>query len=272
MEPRSTSQPRHTDPFEALPLIDATRPALRWRPGAAWHHFRKLLQDKERTEEVFPIFEALPWRGLYRAATAFLTSEVGRSIRRSELSLATILDDHDALRRTPAGSLAHAYCDFMESEGLTAQGLADDFAKFAATRPVYNDQLRWYVHRLRDSHDLQHVLTGFGRDALGEQCVLAFTHGQQPSPAHLFLAYAAGLETIRRVRAPALVLRAVREAQRMGRACPRIAELPVRQLLSMQLDDARRMLNIAPPRHYHAAHAAWRAQGIDPYDLLRPVN
>ncbi|MFX7663264.1 hypothetical protein ABTJ72_18870, partial [Acinetobacter baumannii] len=87
------------------------------RPRKALHHFRQLLKDKERTEEVFYIFEALPWKGMRPAAMRFLTSDRGQAIRAAEPYLPPMLDDHAALRRMPAGSLAHAYCDFMEREG-----------------------------------------------------------------------------------------------------------------------------------------------------------
>ena len=254
--------------FEDLPMVDPARPPMRWQPRKAWHHFKLLVKDKERTEEVFPIFEALPWRGLHNAAQTFLTSPEGKRIRAAEPCLPPLLDDHQALRQTPKGSLGHAYCDFMEREGLSAQGLVDEFAKYAAGRPVFHDQLNWYYDRLRDTHDLQHVLTGFGRDALGEQCVLAFTYGQQPSLAHLFLGYAGGLEIRKRIKGSAPVLRAVREGQKMGSACPRIVEMPVMELMALPLDEVRRKLNIVEPRAYREVHQTWREVGIDPYDLL----
>lgn len=251
-----------------LPLYDPTRPVLRMRPGKAWYHFRRLLKDKERTEEVFPIFEALPWKGLREAGTAFLTSDRGRDLRRREPFLPAMLDDHAALRRLPAGSLAHAYCDFMEREGLTAQGLVDEFAKFAKDRPHHNDQFQWYMNRMRDVHDLLHVLTGYGRDALGEACVLAFTYSQQPSLAHLFIGYMAGLNMRKTVRSQAPVLHAIREGQRLGKACPRLCEQAISELLPLPLETARARLNITRPTYYHQAHAVWRALGVDPYDLL----
>ena len=77
--------------------------------------------------------------------------------------------------KCPPGHLAHAYCDFMEREGLTAQGLVDEFDRFAKHHEQFRDQFRWYLDRMRDVHDMLHVLTGYGRDALGEACVLAFT-------------------------------------------------------------------------------------------------
>lgn len=251
-----------------LPIYDEHRPVLHTRPGKALHHFRELLKDKERTEEVFRIFEALPWRGMRAAGTRLLRSERGQALRAREPFLPAILDDHAALRRMAPGSLAHAYCDFMESEGLTAQGLVDEFAKFAKDKPKFDDQFAWYLNRLRDVHDLLHVLTGYGRDSLGEACVLAFTYSQQPSPGHLFIGYMAALNIKKTAKSDAPVLRAVREGQRLGKACPRLCEQAITELLPLPLDEVRRRLHITPARHYHRAHAIWRSMGIDPYDLL----
>lgn len=259
---------RRTGPAE-LPLIDSLRPRVRHRPLKAWRHFRRLVKNKEDTSEVFRIFEALPWKGMPRAARQFLGSERGKAVVVGEPSLVNLLDDHATLRSTHEGSLAQAYCDFMEREGLTAQGLVDEFERFMADRPQYDDQFSLYLDRLRDTHDLLHVLTGYGRDALGEQCVLAFTYSQQPALAHLLIAYAGAWEIAKRTPA-APIFRAVREAQRLGKACPRVAELPVRELLPLPLEQVRAMLNITPPLYYRQCHRAWRDGGIDPYAVLRP--
>ena len=251
-----------------LPIYDERRPELRLRPAKAWRHFQNLLKDKENTEEVFHIFESLPWRNLRPSAESFLRSARGQALRLREPSLPVILDDHAGLRRMPAGSLAHAYCDFMEREGLTAQGLVDEFDKFAVKHEQFQDQFRWYLNRMRDVHDMLHVLTGYGRDALGEACVLAFTYSQQPSPAHLFIGYMAGLNINKQTRGSAPVLRAVREGQKLGKACPRLCEQAITELLPLPIDDVRRRLNITPTVHYQRAHAIWRESGVDPYDLL----
>ncbi len=257
-----------TPDFDSLPLFNTARADPVLRPLKAWRHFRELLKDKENTEEVFHIFESLPWRGMAPAAEAFLTSTRGQAIRASEPYLPAILDDHAALRNLPAGSVAHAYCDFMEREGLSAKGLVDEFERFNNGRYHFGDQFEWYLDRLRDTHDLLHILTGYGRDALGEQCVLAFTYSQQPSPAHLFIAYAGGINLKSRVKSSAPVLRAVREGQKLGKACPRIVETSIRELLAMQVNEARAKLGISPTRYYAQAHQVWRGMGIDPYDLL----
>ena len=258
-------------PAAEMPIIDARRPQPRYNFPKAWHHFKELIKDKENTAEVSPIFEALPWRGAYRSATAFLSTPRGQQIRASEPSLVAVLDDHVALRKLPVGTLAHAYCDFMEREGLSAQGLVDELDTYRRPDQYFDDQASWYFDRVRDTHDLMHIVSGFGRDALGEQCVLAFTYSQQPALAHLFLGYAGALEIWKRGKVRVPIFRAVREAQRMGKACPRLIEQPILELLATPLAELRARLKIAEPHYYHQVHTKWRAAGIDPYDLLPPV-
>lgn len=261
--------PARRSDFADLPLIDPAREKPRLRPFKAWGHFRRLMHNTENTAEVFGIFAALPWRGGGKAGTRFLASEKGHALALAEPWLPVILDDHAALRAMGPGTLGWAYCDFMESEGLTAQGLVNEAERFLAGRPRYNDRFQWYMHRLRDVHDLLHVLTGYGRDALGEACVLAFTYPQQPAPGHLFIAWMAALQMRLRLRSRAPVFAAVREAKRRGQRCPRMMEQSIRALLPLDLDEARRRLGIVPGTAYARAHAIWRSEGVDPDSLLR---
>ncbi len=242
------------------------RPQARRDVRKALHNFRELIKDKENTELVFHIYDALPSKTFIPRARALTLSEPGQALRASEPFLPPILDDHAELRKLPAGSVAQAYCDFMETEGLTAAGLVAESEKMG--RPRYGDLVEWFGFRQRDTHDLMHVLTGYGRDALGEQCVLLFTHGQSPSHGHLLLGYAGAFNMMKQVKSKAPVLRAVREAQRIGRACPPIIEMSIRELLAMDLHDARTKFGITEPVWYKRCHQVWRSEGIDPYDLL----
>jgi len=244
------------------------RPTLRFRPLKALHHFRKLLANKEDTEQVFHIFDALPRKSFIPEAQAFIESPRGQALMASEPFLPAILDDHDALLKLPAGSVAHAYVDFMRREGLSAAGLVEESAKMRRGKPEFDDQLQWYGNRLRDTHDLLHVLTGYGRDALGEQCVLGFTYGQTRNIGNIFIAYLAGLDVKRRVKTNAPVLAAIREGQRHGTMSPNIINENIRALLAEPLDAARARLNIGAPKAYRRAHDALRAHGHDPYRIL----
>ena len=247
------------------------RPEPRYSLPRAIKNFRLLMKDKEDTSLVFKIYESLPSKQFMPRVAALGLSERGEYLRRTEPSLPEILDDHTALRKTPKGSLAHVYCDFMESEGLTAAGLVAEAESLG--RPKYNDLVQWFGDRSRDTHDLFHVLTGYGRDALGEQCVLLFTHGQSPSQGHLLIGYAGSANIKSMVwgsKAP--VMGAAQQAKRTGKGAPRLIEQPIREMLKQPFDEVRRSLNIPEPTQYQECHRIWREEGIDPYDLLATEN
>jgi ubiquinone biosynthesis protein COQ4 len=252
----------------AIPLCHPRRAESSFRPLKALHHFRKLIADKEDTEQVFHIIEALRDGRFVRSAERFFAGPVGQRALATDEHLPNLLDDHDRLRKLPANSVGQAYVRFMQKEGLTAQGLVDEFEKFRKDQPHYNDLLERYSNRLRDTHDLFHVLTGYGRDALGEQCVLAFSYSLNPNWGILFIAWAGARVLKKQVRTDAPVYAAVREAQRIGRAAANIAQEDIEALLSEPLIEARKRLNIAEPVTYQRAHAIMRNQGINPYDLL----
>lgn len=225
-----------------------------------------LVRNKEDTARVFHIYDALPSRHFWPHAHKLALSEHGQSLREREPFLPPVLDDHEALRNLPEGSVGQAYCHFMEEEGLTASGLVQAAEEMG--RPKYGDLIEWYGWRQRDTHDLLHVLTGYGRDALGEACNLLFTHGHAPSHAHLLLGYSAAINIRRKVKTRAPVLKAVREAHRSGASVPAPASFHIGDLLRMNIDEARQMLGIERPHAYHACHEVWQDERIDPYDLL----
>ena len=253
---------------DGTPLRHPRRPKPKYSLPKAFHHFGNLLKDKENTAEVFKIFESLPSKTFMSRVRALTLSEYGEQLRRDEPFLPPILDDHVTLRKLPKGSVAHAYCDFMESEGLSAAGLVEEAEKLG--NPKFGDLTEWFGFRQRDTHDLMHVLTGYGRDGLGEQCVLLFTHGQSPSHGHLLIGYAGAYHMKKVVKSAAPVVKACRQAQRTGKACPPLVTLSIRDLLASDLQEARARLNIPDPHWYRECHRIWRSEGIDPYDLLAP--
>ena len=264
-----TARDQYTRMFSAdgTVLLHPDRPESKYRPLRAIQNFQMLMKDKEDTAAVFRIFESLPSKDFLPRIADLSLSERGTYLRQTEPCLVDILDDHATLRRTPKGSLAHAYCDFMEAEGLSASGLVAESDR--AGRPRFPDLVEWYINRSRDTHDLFHVLTGYGRDALGEASVLLFTHGQSPSQGHLLIGYA-GAANIKKMakgtKAP--VFGAVREAHRTGKGAPPLINQPIRQLLERPLEDVRAELRIPQPVQYRECHRVWQAEGIDPYNLL----
>ncbi len=250
-----------------IPFYHPDRVRPKFQPLKAWGHFRKLIADKEDTEQVFHIIRSLSGKTFVDRARAFWSGEQGAKALNDGQSLVELLDDHESLRKLPMGTVAHAYCDFMEKEGLTAQGLVDEYEKFADKTEKYDDLLERFGNRQRDTHDLHHVLTGYGRDALGEQCVLGFTYSQNPNLGVLFIAYAGGRE-IKKGLKHVPIYSAIREAQKAGKVAKIIANQDIRALLAEPLADARKRLGIKEPTMYNRCHEIMRAGGVDPYDLL----
>ncbi|SKB70514.1 Coq4 family protein [Sphingopyxis flava] len=251
-----------------LPLSHPDRTDGGFRPMKALHHFRRLIADKEDTEQVFHIIDALRDKRFGRSVERFFETAEGQRVLAERPYLPALLDDHDALRRLPEASVGRVYVDFMEREGLTAQGLVDESLKFRRGKPSYDDMLEIYGDRLRDTHDLFHILTGYGRDALGEQCVLAFSYSQTPSWGTLFIAWAGAREIRKGIGRRYPIYAAVREGQRIGRVAEQIAHQNIEALLAEPLAAARKRLGILEPVVYKQVHAMMRADGIDPYDLL----
>ncbi|MEH6757598.1 MAG: Coq4 family protein [Parasphingorhabdus sp.] len=262
-----TTSPQIVAPVN-MPMVNPAHAISKMRPVKAFRHFRKLIADKEDTAEVFHIIEALAGKAFIRNAKTFLKNPHAQELMERNVDLPTMLDNHDKLQKLPSDSLGQAYVRFMEKEGLTAAGLVAESARYGADYQKRNDITEWFGDRMRDTHDLLHVLTGYGRDALGEQCVLAFTYSQNPNLGILFIAYAGALEMKKQAPSNAPVLKAVREGQRLGKAAKRLAYYDIEKILAMPIDEARAFLNIGEPAFYKQAHVTYEAQGIDPYNLL----
>jgi ubiquinone biosynthesis protein COQ4 len=250
------------------PFRNPDRPTLRKRPLKALGHFRKLVADKEDTVQVFYISECLPSKKLESDAAAFCASAKGQALMQSEAYLPALLDDHESLMKLAPDSVGRAYVEFMKREGLTAAGLVAESEKMGSRRVRYDDQLQWFHYRLRDTHDLVHVLTGYGRDALGEQCALGFSSGQYPGLTDLFISWAGALELRSRVKSDAPVFAAVGQSRRHGKAAQRVYAQDIRALLAEPLEAARARMGIGVPTQYTQAHQRYRARGIDPYTFL----
>ena len=180
-----------------------------------------------------------------------------------------LLDDHETLRKLPLGSVGQHYCDFMESQGLSAQGLVDEYDRWGKRlEDRYEADVAWYGNRRRDVHDLMHIMSGYSRDALGEACVLNFTHSQQGGLGIYFIAHMASIEVRKHAPKGAPVWKAVREAKKHGALAKNICQQDIMALLSENLEEARKRLNIKPASKYDQVHATMQANGIDPYGVI----
>lgn len=229
----------------------------RLRPLVALGAFRRLIRDKEDTVQVFRIMQALSGRSVSRGYQRMLsTVEGGRQAFLRE-ELAHKLDDPAWLARFQPGTVGAAYRHFREARGFTADGLAEverEVVPFIdAPHPVV-----WYSRRLRDVHDIWHVLTGYGTDALGEACVVSFSYGQTRNLGFAFIGWGAARE-IRREAPSIPARRAVWQAYRNGKAARWLPALDYEALFEQPLETVRARLNIRPADIYQAVPVETRA-------------
>jgi ubiquinone biosynthesis protein COQ4 len=234
-------------PFEKLGL----------RPLTAVRAIGKLLKDKEDTAQVFEIMRALSGKSIPKGYAKLLETPKGGAIAYRREELAEILSDRAFLETLPAGSVGRAYLNFTTSENISAQGLIEESQRAGNQDVERKHPLAWYGRRLRDVHDLWHVLSGYGRDAIGETCLVAFSYAQTKSLGFGFIGLVGALKLKRELPSQPM-LRAVWEAYRNGRKAGWLPGEDYIALLSEPLDRARARLNIAEPSTYFAVPAEWR--------------
>ena len=235
------------------PLAHPDRTRTRFRPLKAFYHMNRLIADKEDTAQVFHIIQALNGSHLQSELNAFKATQAGQSRLAEFRELPARLYDHGTLRRLPEGSVGRAYVSFMEREGLTAQGLVDEAEKVHRD-DEHDDVIGWYARRKRDTHDLFHVLSGYGRDALGEASLLAFTYGQsRGGRGVIFIAYMGCRQLRKSLPREIDVMACFHEGRRNGKAARSIVEQDIMALLAEPLEAARRRLGIKPPTAYSNA-------------------
>jgi len=224
---------------------------FRLQPLKALRALGRLLKDKEDTSQVFEIMRALSGRSVPNGYARLISTPAGGSIAFQHQELAAILSDRAFLERLPEGSVGRAYLQFTTNENISAEGLIEESRKGIDDEIDSDHPYAWYGRRLRDVHDLWHVLSGYGRDGLGEACLVAFSYSQTKSLGFGLIGIAGALK-MRREMPGVPALRAVREGFRNGRKAAWLPGEDYVRLLAEPLNAARARLNIARPAIYDA--------------------
>jgi len=218
----------------------------RLRPFEAVKAVRRLMANPEATEEVFVVLRAMRGRSGIALFRRFAQSRMGARILMEKRSLIAALCDRATLAALPPGSLGREYHRFMASENLSAEGLV-------APSQAYRDDMvpedvALFRDRMRDMHDLTHILTGYGRDPLGELCLLAFMY---PHTGNLGMALIV-LMGLGRLESRA-ARKAVIEAWRHGRKACWFADMDWEAMLPEPLSKLRPFFDVAKPAAYYGA-------------------
>ncbi|HUO12130.1 MAG TPA: Coq4 family protein [Caulobacteraceae bacterium] len=225
--------------------------------GRAIRALFALFRDKEDTAQVFEIMRALNGDSSRKGYQRLLSTPDGGRLAYERLELADKLMDDAWLDRFPAGTVGAAYREFIRSENLSAEGLAEESRKgLPAGAAEAPHPYAWFGRRMRDSHDIWHVLTGYGRDALGEASLVAFSYQQTKGLGWALIAFGAMSRIRGREGRPYRA--AIREGFRRGKACAWLPGEDYEALLAEPLESARRRLGLMPPIAYEEIPAERR--------------
>jgi ubiquinone biosynthesis protein COQ4 len=221
-------------------MIKSNRPRNPLRFGDAWRALKKLMADPDRTDQVFVIIDSLGGNSGEKQFRRFAETPVGQRVLSEERDILSILSNRSALHTMPEGSLGKAYATFMSAEQISADGLVNASIEGGGERNRDDiDRLRFGM-RMRDSHDLWHVATGYNRDLIGEAMLLTFTFSQIRNPG---IGVIVAMAYLRRGSIPG-VRRMIRQAYRRGRQASWLPGADWENLLQRPLDDVRLELGL----------------------------
>lgn len=232
--------------------------ALRLDPKRAFRAMIALTNNPDDTSQVFTIIESLSGHAPARMLRGFRDDASGRRLLAERPNIIGKLADRASLRAMPEGSLAHAYLAFVESEGITADGLvAASEAGETGVRARGSD-LDYIASRMRDTHDLWHTVTGYQGDLIGEASLLGFSLAQTGNPG-IGMIVLTGMLRIRQLDAIGLIAEGVQR----GRKARWLPTLDWEALLPLPLETVRSLLSVgSPPKYAPLRTSTLRAEGV----------
>jgi ubiquinone biosynthesis protein COQ4 len=199
-----------------------------------------ILRDPDRTESVFVITEALQDSEAFRR----MLEQVRRDpegARLVEDHYLAPLPDLDQLARLPEGSLGQSFASSMRKKGLKI-----DF--YPSIR--IKDDATYLAMRLRMTHDVWHVITGFDTTPQGEIGLQAFMLAQLLSPLSAALIGGALLRSLFGGVPEHMTLHALMDSVvtgwRMGRSARPLIGQRWEEGWARPLPEWQRSLNVTP--------------------------
>ncbi len=143
------------------------------------------------------------------------------------------------LAQLPAGSLGERYARLITSLGYDPE--------FFRPRPTTNEA-QWLTQRIATTHDIHHVVCGFGTAAAGESGVLAVTAAQIGFPAYVLLTSAGQLASFRfQIERFEAISRAVGHGHAIARQASCLAAARWEEGWEKPVSQWRRELGISDP-------------------------
>ena len=219
----------------------------RMHPILARRAMRALRKDPDDTTAAIRVIAALSGNSGKRDFERFKRSRCGAEILREKSDLFDVLTDHERLEAMAPGSFGRTLIEWFKRENISTQGLvlASEAAR-DGTELDASEQEQLYRSRLRNLHDVFHVLTGYDRDLRGESAVLAFTIAQNYNRGIAYLVWNA----LREEGWNSVGGKLIREGYRRGKRAQRLVEQDWAELFERPIDEVRRQLGVGDPPVY----------------------
>jgi ubiquinone biosynthesis protein COQ4 len=211
---------------------------------------RALADDPDDTAQAIRAIGAMSGNSPERCFKRFARSERGARILREKRELYDVLSDIDRLVAMPEGSLGRAIGSFYTTEEISAQGLRGASEEAAGKNGFFtgDDDRTRFGRRLRELHDVSHVLTGYGRDMRGEIACLAFTYAQTKNTGIGYVA----LKVLRGAGWRSEMGRVIRQGYWRGQRAEWLIDQDWETLLPQPLEQLRIDLGVGAAPKYEA--------------------
>ena len=233
-------EPTNAKPAEIVEDVADLPPRVRML--RALRALAQILADPEKTELVLEFSNLINAGQRDERLHLFFDDPAGARLYAEGRALDSKTIDLDRLAALPAGTLGHAYARFMKSHGLTPDVFDGPPADVREPRAAY------VIQRVRQTHDLWHVVTNAETDPAGEVALQAFTFAHLHAPSSGILAV---LGTLRGVRESRQIVRDVVEMYRMGLRARRLAVFAWEDHWETPITEVRRLLGLPEtPRRF----------------------
>lgn len=200
----------------------------------AFYSLARLVKDPNRLGEVFEMSDALATPDAIRPMVDRLAEDpvVARSFEERH----RVPIDLAELRDLPEGTFGRAFADHMIAAKLDPSALP---------KLRSDDALAFFRAHLYETHDIWHVVTGFGTDVVGELGLQAFYQAQIPGPLpSLLLAVGFVRSAIFDQELTVPFMEALARGWRMGKSARALFGVHWDELWTTSLSDVRRQLGI----------------------------
>jgi len=200
-----------------------------------------LVIDPSKTESVYDVEDGLRHRRATTLAVEFVKQDPGVAQIFAERYLAEP-PDLEQLGQLPEGSLGRVYADYLRDSGFEA-----DFYRSLEVE----DDASYFLLRMRQTHDIWHLVAGFNTDVPGELGLKAFELAQTRRPLSAVLLSGGVLSAV--FKAPETIgplLEQIAIGYRLGSTAKPFLAQRWEEHWERSLDDWRELLNFQPLSHY----------------------